>query len=65
MTKERLSDALVWLSLASVFGSFIPEIVSGSPVTQVCKHLWACAYVFCIVLNRLFIGRFRVVPCVK
>ena len=65
MTKKRLSDALVWLSLAIVFGSFIPEIVSGSPVTQEGKHLWAFAYGFCVVLNRVIIGRFRVVPWVK
>ena len=47
MTKERLSDALVWLSLAIVFGSFIPEIISGSPVAQESKHLWAFAYGYC------------------
>jgi hypothetical protein len=65
MTKERLSDALVWLSLAIVFGSFIPEIISGSPVAQESKHLWAFAYGFCVVLNRVITGRFRIVPWVK
>jgi hypothetical protein len=39
MTKKRLSDVLVWLSLAIVFGSFIPEIISGSPLAQESKYL--------------------------
>ena len=39
MTKEKLSDVLVWLGLAIVFGSFIPEIISGSPVAQGSKSL--------------------------
>ena len=62
MTKERLSDVLVWLSLAIVFGSFIPEIVSGSPVAQESKYPWMFAYGFCVVLNRIIIGRLRIWP---
>ena len=62
MTKERLSDVLVWLGLAIVFGSFIPEIISGSPVAEGSKSLWVFAFVCCVVLNRVIIGRFRIVP---
>ena len=39
MTKEKLSDVLVWLGLAIVFGSFIPEVISGSPVAEGSKSL--------------------------
>ena len=62
MTKEKLSDVLVWLGLAIVFGSFIPEIISGSPVAEGSKSLWMFAFVFCVVLNRVIIGRFRLLP---
>ena len=65
MTKERLSDVLVWLSLAILFGSFVPEIVSGSPMAQESKRLWVFAYGFCVVLNRAIIGRFRILPWLK
>ena len=62
MTKEKLSDVLVWLGLAIVFGSFIPEIISGSPVAEGSKSLWVFAYGFCVVLNLIITGRFRLLP---
>ena len=65
MTKERLSDVLVWLGLAIVFGSFIPEIISGSPLAQESKYLVGVAFGFCVIGNRKIIGRYRIWPWQK
>jgi hypothetical protein len=62
MTKERLSDVLAWLGLAILSGTFVPWIVSGSHMAQETMRLWYFAYGFCVVLNLIITGRFRLLP---